>query len=507
MTVSPRASRAAHRDGMVAPAIQALLLEDVLPRAHRALVIGAHDHAAISLICRNVREVTLVHPDAEMASHPTNCTILSSLDAVATSGAWDVVVALQEPGTANLPSSTSPWGTLDQALAHLAPGGTALVVLRNPNPLVDLIGTETTSPARSGQEVISAPRLADRLASFRKGPVTTYSLFGQLDTTMALRDDVSQTTGAGHWPTDLAARASGTNPAVAGRLAASGLTWTLAAGWIGVVGGQGAPIYTRSQDQGWARAHSSVESGEWTVTAAESVSAGVTIGPDIRAEDALRQAMLDSDYLTFRAVARALGELSRSQSHTGPLDFRTVYVGGAGASGPTAHDDSYMTEDAQVDPDRAARAGDTDLPQSWRDFDERVATVRAPWDETLSPSARLTQRLLLSGADATALLGDTSQFEDADAGVVAALRSAVARRDAQLRRREEYIRGLRRQWTDLQLRLDGCERELAGVTSSPAYRRAQRHEVIRSPRKLARALASRGASTARRVVGVARSRS
>ena len=514
MTTSPREQPAADRADLIDPTLQFLLLEDVLPRAHRALVLGPHDPAAISLISERVREVTWVDASDSLAPSdsadartpaPQNCTVMSAVPSDA--GDWDVVVALQDPRTTHVAPGSSPWATLDRALELLAPGGTAVVVIPNPNPLVDLTDDNAGAGTRGEQHVVSAPLLGARLASFRRGPVATYGLFGQLGATVALRDDVGQATGAGHWPTDLAARASGASPQIAGRLASSGLTWTLASGWIGIVGGQGAPVYTRSPDQGWARAHSSPETGEWNLTSAGAAAAEVKVGPGVSAENALRQAMLDGDYSTFRAVARALGDLSRSPAQTGPIDFRDVYVGGGEAIQPAASDSSYATDSATAESHHEPVDSELELVQSWRDFDNRSGTARSPWDEMLSADARLAQRLILSGADARSLVGQAPAAESPDEGVVADLREAVARRDAQLRHREEYIRGLRRQWTDLQLELDERERELASVTSSAAYLRGQRAEVVRSPKRLAGAIVSRGKGAVRRVAGVVRNRS
>ncbi|MDT0213521.1 hypothetical protein Q9R29_06445 [Rothia sp. ARF10] len=519
MTHTQPPENAAAPSELLGPEILAPLLEDLLPSAARALVVGTTDDAALAVVARRFAEVTVVDPsgvdgrvgdrrdgdgrdgdrrDSDGRAGDGNRVTVAELPDPTDEG-WDLVIAWdpdRDGAHGSPPSST----LLDRMAGLLAPGGTALVALRNPHPFADIV---EGVPSEVTDVVVSEPLLARRLLDARRGPVTTYSLFGQQETTVVLRDDTAEQSGPGRWPTNAAGRAAGVGPDLTRRLAASGLTWTMARGWIGVIGGRAAPLYVAHPEQGWSRGVLTDDETEWSLEPMSGTADDVIrVGAGVTAEDALRRAMLDGDYQRFRALARTVGDLWRAASGDAEPDLRGLHVPASPGTPADRADDAHgAAAGGGVAGSSATGPAPAAVERAWRDFDDRAGSLRAPWDEALSASARLTQRLLLSGYSVEDRRA--RDVADPEPGLVDELRAALDRRETQLRHREEYIRGLRRQWTDAQLQLDESERELARLTSSPAYRRAQRAETLRSPRKVAQGLSSRGHRLLRRVGRIA----
>lgn len=532
-TAQPATARPAERS------LTAAVLDDALPRAESALVLGPVSEDVRELVDARAREVTWVDPLGPADASPR-------LDEVVASGQrYDLVLCLAGLDAVAEPVERSSWSArLDQVVGLLEPGGTLVLRVDNDAPLSALtLDVSRQGWARADEDPtrpVGVTELTGRLRAAGQPVSTVHALLGPADAPVAAVDTAALATARdGSLPaqlvedalTRIAEEQSGPGeqsggervPDLVAASARSGELPALADAWLAVVGGRPRTGYWRDRDGAvlWV---DQAGPGQPFVVGGQPAGAArlpQEIPDDVTVERALHRAIARGDDAEFRRLAEGFGGWVRnSASAQKALDLRldTVRVAAGG---------SFSRGLTQADPS-ATPEPDARLVHAWRRFEERL---QAAGRETLWPASlrgeervrlwlgmsgveRVPERESASGGSSSRYTGSASAspaLDERGAGEeelahlrarVEMLTATLAARDDQLQVREKAIRSLRDQARGAARNRDKAMARTREIQQSSTYRAAnqlRRLTLLRHPDALARGIMRRLDSRVRAV--------
>ncbi|MFI7606409.1 hypothetical protein ACIBTV_14905 [Micromonospora sp. NPDC049366] len=524
--------------------VLAALLDDLLPPASHALVLGPHDGDLVAAVAARSARVTVLLRSVSDATElratvdaPNVRVVAGALDGLVERGDGGFDVVLAADGLDRVLGYDSPewdWPRRAAATAGLAaPGALVIVGLSNEFALTDLLdgrpaherhGDDEWRPLHDDPTRPSSPQqLRDALAASGLDVTALYAAFDTAGSTHTLLDaDAAARGRPGHPAARLAVRgleaAASAQPLLApvtdgaDAAARAGLLGAVAPGWLAVSGVRA--VHTAYAAAGSGRVLAADLSGDrWRVTV---VGADAAAGADLRpvnepaelpdsesVERLLRRLAAAEDVPGFRAVAARLGEWARAGGDDLLVVLDDTGVDGDGfARGLLAWRGAAPASPAER------------LAAAWHRFHDRLVGGhhRHPWPPWQTRDDLVTVWLAMCGEEADAgLLDRGRRLADALAAAVDApadggtdVRTALAEaEDARVRAVElaGHVAGLERtlRFRDQQLkvrenRLRALRAELRAFKGSKAGQFAEvirKAAVIRDPKRVARAVKRR----------------
>lgn len=518
--------------------LTAAVLDDALPRAESALVLGPVPDDVRELVGTRTREAVWVDPLGPADASPR-------LDEVVASGQrYDLVLCLAGLDAVAEPVDALSWSArLDQVVGLLEPGGTLVLRVDNDAPLSALtLDVSRQGWARADEDPtrpVGVTQLDVRLRAARLPVSTVHALLGPADAPVAAVDTAALATARdGSVPAQLVEDAltriaeeqsdrdeqSGGErvPDLVAASARSGELPALADAWLAVVGGRPRTGYWLDRD-GVVLWVDQAGPGQPFVVGGQPAGAArlpQEIPDDVTVERALHRAIARGDDAEFRRLAEGFGGWVRnSASAQKALDLRldTVRVAAGG---------SFSRGLTQADPS-ATPEPDTRLVHAWRRFEERLQAAgrETLWPASLRGEERVRLWLGMSGVeqvpepvtiDAGEASADGDDATAAAAGLpaeveeelahlrarVEMLTATLAARDDQLQVREKAIRSLRDQARGAARNRDKAMARTREIQQSSTYRTAnqlRRLTLLRHPDALARGIMRRLDSKVRAV--------